>query len=190
MILPRRNSQLLALVCGLTCLLLAPAVAAESPAEYDVKAAFLANFGSYVEWPETVRVDAAEQAFMVCVLGRDPFGESLDKNFQNKSIQGRPVILKRIQIVADATGCRLIFISLSDPARLQSVLEALHGMPVLTVADTADYAREGVMINMRLEGNRVRFDINLDAAESAGLKLSSQLLKLATRIHHRREPGS
>lgn len=163
-------------------------MAADTPTEYGVKAAFLANFGSYVEWPQTVRVDA-EHAFMVCVLGQDPFGESLDKTFQNRSIQGRRVTLKRIQTVADAAGCRLIFIRLSDPAKLQSVLEALRGMPVLTVADTADFAREGVMINMRMEGNRVRFDVNLDAAESAGLKLSSQLLKLATQVHLSRASG-
>lgn len=186
---PRRRSHLLALACGLTCLLLSPAAAADSPTEYEVKAAFLANFGSYVEWPQKVRVEA-EHAFEVCVLGLDPFGTTLDNSFQNKKIQGRPVILKRIQTVSAATGCQMIFIKLSDPARLQTVLEALRGRPVLTVADTENFERHGVMINMRLDGNRVRFNINQDAAERAGLKLSSQLLKLATQIHRGEPPGN
>lgn len=189
MVLPRRSSRLLALAWGLTCLILAPAAAADSPTEYEVKAAFLANFGSYVEWPKTVRVDA-EQVFRVCVLGLDPFGAALDETFQNKKIQGRPVMLKRVQTVADATDCGMIFIRLADPARLETVLQALRSRPVLTVADTADFERAGVMINMRLEGNKVRFNINQDAAESAGLKLSSQLLKLATRVYGGNAPGS
>jgi hypothetical protein len=53
---------------------------------------------------------------------------------------------------------------------------------VLTVGDTDGFAQRGGAINFTLQARKVRFEINPAAAEQAGLKMSSQLLKLATLV--------
>lgn len=173
-----RPLRSLALACGLAFLPANPGVGA-APSEYEVKAAFLVNFVSYVQWPEG---QPKPRNFTVCVHGRDPFGAILDEAFGNRRVHDRDVRVLRFQEASQLLGCNLVFIGGSDPVRLRSVLDALGRSPVLTVADSAGFAERGVMINLRVEHNKVRFDINPDAAERAGLKLSSQLLKLANLV--------
>jgi hypothetical protein len=153
----------------------------EPPAAYEVEAAFLYNFARYVEWPEAVD----DGPLVVGVLGEDPFGDVLDRTFAGKTVRNRPFKIRRLARVEDAARIQILFISQSEEGRLDAVLQTLRGAPVLTVSDIRDFATRGGIIGLRIEERKVRFDIDPDRASRAGLKLSSQLLKLARVVSSR-----
>ncbi len=155
------------------------------PTDYDVKAAYLYNFGGFVEWPAKARADNGD-SFTICVLGQDPFGSALDAALAGETIAGKNVAVKRIPRPRDAVNCRILFISSSEDSQLKQVLAALDDTSVLTVSDLPQFSRRGGMVQFVLDGNRVRFEVNLTPADHAGLTLSSELLKLAVQV--RRSP--
>ena len=157
---------------------------APKPTEYEVEAAYLSNFGRFVEWP--ARAGTATDPFYVCVLGQDPFGPLLDAALRGETIGGAPMAPKRILGPEDAAGCRILFVSTSKDSQLNAILADVRTLNILTVADMPGFTRRGGMIQFVLEGNRVRFEINLAAAQRVGLTLSSELLKVAVAI--RRAP--
>ena len=150
----------------------------ETPSESEVKAVYLYNFGKFIQWP----VEPGQDAFVICVLGEDPFGPILDRILEGETLDGRPASPRRIADVGQAEGCRIVFISSSEARRLTPILEGLKGSRILTVSDVTDFASRGGMIELVVEGERVRFDVDLNAARAAGLVLSSELLKVARRV--------
>jgi YfiR/HmsC-like len=158
-----------------------------NPTEYEVKAAYLYNFGRFVEWP--AKVSAASESFSICVLGDDPFGATLDATIAGESINGKKVVLTRITKPQDAASCRILFISSSEESRLKEVLATLDKTSVLTVSDISQFTQRGGMIRFVTEANRVRFEVNLAIAEHAGLTLSSQLLKVAVSVRRSPQAG-
>ena len=155
------------------------------PTELQVKAAYLSNFGRFVEWPDRESEDPVEP-FRVCVLGRDPFGSVLDKALAGEAVNRAPLTLLRISIPQEAVNCRVLFISSAENSELNTILAALDKACVLTVSDMPQFVKRGGMIQFVSAGGRVRFEVNLAAAERVRLKLSSQLLKLAIAV--RRAP--
>jgi YfiR/HmsC-like len=157
------------------------AVPPPKPNEYQVKAAYIYNFGKFVKWPAA---SAASQSgfFSICVLDGDPFGSVMQSTLAGQSIGGGPVIVKSITKPHDATDCRILFISSADESRLQEILSTLGQSSVLTVSDIPDFSKRGGMIQFILEGDRVRFEVNRASAEGAGLTLSSDLLKVAAAV--------
>ncbi len=154
------------------------------PEEYQVKAVYLYNFGRFVEWPASAKKN---DSFAICVLGRDPFGAALDATLAGAAIDNQKLVARRISSAREATTCRILFVSSSESSHSKEILAALEKAAVLTVSDMPGFASNGGMIQFVLQGNRVRFEVNLTAAENAGLALSSQLLKVATDI--KKEPG-
>jgi hypothetical protein len=144
--------------------------------EYLVKAGFLYNFAKLTQWPGAGDEETGE--FRLCVLGADPFGASLDL-VRGKTIGARTVTTRIVQDAAGARDCQLVFISGAERARLREHLDALRGHPVLTVSDLPQFSRAGGIISLKTVDNKVRFEINLGAAERVGLRLSSRLLSLA-----------
>ena len=163
-------------VCFLAISIAATPQSAHTP-EYEVKAAFLYNFVKFVEWPPPVAHSTTP--FRLCVLGTDPFGDTLSNITQGKSISGRPIATNRLQSLLQAPSCHVLFISLAAPEAQRQALEAVQDLPVLTVGESADFLHLGGMIKFVLDQDRVRFEINLDAAERHHLKLSSKLLAVA-----------
>jgi YfiR/HmsC-like len=157
------------------------------PGEYAIKATYLYNFARYVEWP--VRSAVNGDSFAICVLGQDPFGSSLDSALAGETIDGKNVVARRISAPQDAVTCRIVFISSSEDARLKGHLTALRKTDVLTVGDMPNFSQRGGMIQFVLDGNKVRFQVNLATAEEAGLTLSSELLKVAIAVRRTSQPG-
>lgn len=163
------------------CLMLAfgpRAARAQEPNEYQVKAAFLYNFTKFVDWPEDPQ-DDNQKPFLVCVIGDDPFGASLDQFLADKSLLGHRLKVQRLGKAEWAKTCEIAFISSSEKPHLPSILDQLSSTNVLTVGDTPGFAEMGVMINFILQDDHVRFEINVGAAKRAGLRISSRLLSLA-----------
>jgi hypothetical protein len=161
----------------------APIAQAQQPkaSEFQVKAAYLYNFGRFVAWPSQIPAEASD-VFKICVLGADPFGSTLDATLATGTIGGKSVTAKRISRPQDIDSCRILFISTSEERHLKDVLSALDSASVLTVSDIPRFSERGGMIGFVLDGDRVRFDVNLSSAQSARLTLSSELLKVATNV--------
>jgi hypothetical protein len=157
------------------------------PTQYDVEAAYLYRFGNFVQWPASANRDRPKR-FPICVLGRDPFGPVLDQMVKQSDIDGIPLSAKRIASAHDALGCRIVFVSSSENRRLDQDLADLRTTPVLTVSSIPDFMQRGGMIQFVIIDRRVRFEINISNAERAGLKLSSQLLKVAVAVRSDRNP--
>ena len=151
------------------------------PTEYAVKAAYLYNFGKFVDWPTKIGADR-DKSFAICVLGKDPFGATLDATLANQTIDGRGVVAKRVASSQEALDCRILFISSSESGQLKDILATLDKSGVLTVSDSPQFSQRGGMIQFVADGNKVRFEVNLTNTENAGLTLSSELLKVAVAV--------
>jgi hypothetical protein len=175
-----RLSRLLAV--GIALALLGPSclhAQRSNPSEYEVKAAYLYDFGKFVAWPAKV---AAAEDFPICVLGEDPFGATFDATIAGETINGKRVVINRIVKPQEAMSCRILFISASEESQLKEILATLDKKSVLTVSDISQFTRRGGMIQFVIDANRVRFEVNVATTERAGLTLSSQLLKVAINV--------
>ncbi len=150
------------------------------PTESQVKAAYLYNFGKFVTWPGANA--GSGESFDICVLGKDPFGAILDSTVAGGNIGEKHVTARKISSLQESEHCRIVFISSSEQARLKAILAAAKAGGTLTVSDIPHFADKGGMIEFVPQENRIRFEVNLPATEEAGLTLSSELLKVATRV--------
>jgi len=160
-----------------------PAISLGAPTEfeYKVKAAFLYNFAKFVEWP-TSAFDSEEAPFVFCIVGEDPFGGNLEATVKGRTASGRRIVVRRGPSVEALGRCHLVFIGATEDDQVARELHEVSGQPVLTVGESTAFAKAGGMIRLFVEEKRIRFDINERAAREAGLRISSQLLKLARRV--------
>ena len=147
--------------------------------EYRVKAEFLYNFARFVEWPEGSQ-DQDREAVVIGILGEDPFGPTLESIIHGKNVGGKRLRVKRMEHLAEETGgCHLLFISRSQTQHLAEILRRVQGRSVLTVGDSEGSARRGTVSGFLIEDETVPFEVNLQAAERAGIKINSRLLRSA-----------
>lgn len=171
----------------LPCLLaFLPSNARAQSKEYQLKAAFLFNFAEFVRWPANAFA-GTNAPFCIGILGDDPFGAALDQTVQGETIASRKIIIERAKQISSLTNCQVIFISKSEKRHLDEIFSALDSKPVLTVGEISDFAQRGGGINFYLDGTKVRFEINPDAAQKSGLKISSQLLSLGKIVKPQKE---
>ncbi|OOG81892.1 hypothetical protein B0E41_16440 [Hydrogenophaga sp. A37] len=152
---------------------------AQSVSEHAVKAGFVANFIKFTQWPGGG--DAANAPLRLCSTGSQALQGQL------ALLQGRAVGGRVLEIVPGAVSthgrqCDVLFLAEGDAHRLETLLRGLGNAPVLTVGDLPGFVQAGGMIGLRIEASRVRFDVNLAAAQRAGLLLNSQMLKLAGKV--------
>ncbi len=153
-----------------------------APTEYQLKAAFLFNFAKFVDWPAG-SFASPEAPFSICILGADPFGPVIDETLRDQRIDGRAVNVKRLRGATQLRRCQVAFISAAEKNSLPEILQSVRGANVLLVGETAGFAAGGGAIQFEMDHHRVRFSINLEAAERAGLHVSSRLLSLAMIVH-------
>src|SRR5579864_3786012 len=165
------------------------AMGQDSAGEYELKAAMLYNLTRFVEWPPSAYADA-QAPTVICILGRDPFGDSLAALAFNATAGGRPVQIRRLSNDRGIHGCHVVYISSSERKSIAQIFATVKGTSVLTVGEMAQFASRGGMIQFSLEEKQVHFDINLEAASEADLKISSRLLVLARIVKEQnRYPG-
>jgi hypothetical protein len=156
---------------------------AETPAlkEHELKAAFVYNFTKFVEWPSSSFRDP-NAPFVVAVAGNSPCTAELEKIAKERKINGRQMIIKRVTTFEAAQDAQALFISASEESRSKDWLAAVRGRSVLTIGESELFCKQGGVINFLLEGEKIRFEINIDQAEASGLKVSAQLQKLAKTV--------
>lgn len=150
------------------------AVTSQPLAEVQVKGAFLFNFAKFVTWP------AADRPLTICVADNAPLLAATTEIVRGRLVDGRTVVARGLSASGPADGCDLLYLGDLKADAAVAILARLRG-PVLTVGETPRFLRDGGMVRVFLEGNRMRFQVNRKQAEAAGLKLSSQLLALASQ---------
>jgi hypothetical protein len=178
--LRQRRAWLRGLVVWWVALALtATALWPQSGGEYEVKAAFLYKFASFVEWPEATR----HEPLGICVVGQDPFGSALERAVKGHTIGGREFVVRRLKAWRAGAGCHILFIAASEKPRLRSLLEQVQHQAILTVGDVPGFCESGGAINLSVVEARVKLEINPDATAKSGLQVSSKLLSLARTVH-------
>jgi hypothetical protein len=180
-----RRRAIASLVLAVT-FIAAPGISADSGAgaatDVAVKAAFLYNFAKFTEWP----VLTTGAPIVLCVAGDEGVATALVETVREQNISGHPLDVRRAQYTATWRNCHLLFIAEAEAQRSANGLDGIKALPVLTVSDAKSFSQASGIIELYVEGGRMRFAINVDAAERSGLRLSSRLLGLAkvTRSGH------
>ena len=164
------------LACAATMLAPSPLGAqSNNPSEeYRLKAAFVYRFPQFVEWPGPLTT--------ICVLRPNPFGTVLRELIAGETLNGRPLALREINRPSAITGCHVVFVPGANNPDGKAVLEAVGHHPVLTIGESSHFLDQGGIISLQVIDRRVRFEVSATAAERNGLRLSSQLLRLAVRV--------
>jgi YfiR/HmsC-like len=149
--------------------------------EYRLKAAFILHFAELADWPAGT-LDSQKGPVVFCTLGGNPFEGELEAAVADKQIGTHPILVRHLRQWQDSPGCHVLFLGAGEHARTAAHLAKLKDAPVLTVGEGEDFVKQGGIIGLCLEGKKVRFDINLEAARRAGLKISSRLLVLARNV--------
>ncbi len=149
--------------------------------EHQVKAAFLYNFAKFVRWPDhPVSQQTNAPIINLCLIGKDPFGPVLEVLQQKQS--GFDLNIHRNIHPTQASRCNILYIGDSKQIDMPALLQRLSDKPVLTVSDADDFAETGGMIGFVMHRQRVRLEINPNAAYRAQLKIDPALLEVAHRV--------
>jgi hypothetical protein len=150
--------------------------------EYLLKAGFIEKFTRFIEWPEITNINNSTIPFTISVIGESKFNNSLEKIFNNVKVKNKKVHIKYISSVDEIGECMILIISESKKDKLNEILNYTSGKPILTIGETAGYGKKGVLINMFVENNFIRYEINRKAFDKSGLKASSLLLASAVIV--------
>lgn len=156
------------------------------PTEYDVKAAYLLNFGKFVRLSRPAPV---RSSFEICTLGHDQMAASLEVLANDSKIDGLPVHVNQLPDISAAKSCAIVFISATESKHLREDVAILANADILTVSDAPDFLEHGGMVQFVLVSNHIRFAVNLDAVNRTHLILSSELLRVASSVSGKPSPG-
>lgn len=193
----RRRSQfigvslILITAIGIVSLLLRPGIVHGQESEeglinreYPLKALYIYNFATYVDWPQAALADP-KAPFIIGVLGDSPIDETLNQIAASKQIAGRKIVVERFVSINDIKPCQILFVPRSvSVAQQRQVIDLLKNRPVLLVGESDGFASIGGDINFFIQSNRIRFEINLTAMRQKELKASSKLLAMAKIVDH------
>lgn len=151
---------------------------AEAFEEYQVKAAFLYHFSNFVDWPAST-FEATKGHLRICVMGKDPFGQSLDATLANKSVRDHPFEIRRNPPTTELQHCHLLYLPASASSQIRTIRHQVAKENVLTVGETLDFMRQGGMVQLFVDNQKVRFAVNTDVVNQTNIIVSSKLLRLA-----------
>ncbi|HEX7087775.1 MAG TPA: YfiR family protein [Vicinamibacterales bacterium] len=159
---------------------------AQPTEEYEQKAAVVCRFPEFTEWP----ADAldSQPTIDLCVASSNPFGDALERMLADKTLPGRTFRVREVGTPDDLAGCRLLFVPAGSGPRGYALLTRARRAPVLTVGEVDGFLDKGGLVNLRLVDGRVRFDVDVGAAQRVGIRFSSQLLRLALVVRGGAEP--
>jgi uncharacterized protein DUF4154 len=149
--------------------------------EEEVESAFLFNFAKYTEWPATSFADASSPV-VICILGEESFAATVQRVVNGEKISGRSTIIRAVDAGAELRACHVAFIPSSSKHRPPQIVAAIGNAAVLTVGESKDFAHQGGMVRLYVQDGRPRFEINPNAILRSGLRISSNLLALATIV--------
>ena len=157
----------------------APAVAAQTAAAHELQAAFVINFARFTTWPPM----PAGHPLVVCVVGDDRVADALTAAVRGQEVNGRALVVTPVLARSAIDGCQVLFVGRDETAAMEAALRSARTRPILTISNRTGFARATGIIELFVEGGRMRFSINAQGANRAGLQISSRLLGLAKEVH-------
>ncbi|MFC1726317.1 YfiR family protein [candidate division KSB1 bacterium] len=157
-------------------------ISAQTKNPDNIKAAFIYNFSKYVSWPGT---DNSE-TFNIGVIGENRLFPLLESIAEGKLANKKKILVKQFKNTEEIKDCHILLISQSENENLENILKRVGNKSTLTVGDTEKYAEKGVVINFVIMSEKIKIELNMEAAERAGLKISSQLQKLAIQVNEKK----
>ncbi|MCU0304087.1 MAG: YfiR family protein [Thermoanaerobaculales bacterium] len=161
---------------------LAPVVAAQDLVA-TLEAEFLERFTRFIEWPASSSVNDPAVPFVIGVADHPAVVDALERIAASKKVKGKRLEVRSLTTTGQALGCNVVFVGPGNRERFGEFVSALSGRPILLVADSPGYGRQGAMINFLTEGEFVRFEVNKRAAEANGLRLAAELLALGEAVN-------
>jgi hypothetical protein len=155
--------------------------AQSGPDEYRIKAAFLFHFAQLIDWPSEA-LNASDNSLLLCTLGDDSFRGEMESSVEGKTIGSRVLHVRHFSRDDNVAVCQMLFVGRKESQRIPVILAGLKRAPVVTVGETVNFVDQGGVLGFCMEGNKIRFEVNLEAAERAKVKISSRLLLLAKRV--------
>ena len=149
--------------------------------EYEMKAAYLYNFAIFTEWPDSVLKNTSANTVRVCILGNDNFGDSLT-NLTRARSNGVRIQLSYLADIKNVSNCQILFVDGSELKNAEFILKELENKPILTVSDSEELFRAGLMVGMFLDNKRLAFDVNYIQTNRVKLMISSKLLRMARLV--------
>jgi hypothetical protein len=146
--------------------------------EYTIKAAFIYNFARFTQWPDE------SNELKVCIYGDDPFGSSIDR-LNGKQSKGRTIQVIRTRSIEDVKSCHIAFLNIIPPERrlFARALQDIENANVLTISDAEGVVDFGVMIGLKIDRDKVAFDVNHTVAKATEIEISAKLLMLAKKVN-------
>jgi hypothetical protein len=181
-----RWGSLLRLAPGafLTLLAATPVLSAPPYSEDSVKAAYLYRFTQYIEWPDA----ATSGSFTIAVLEAPDVAAELRRILPNHRIKNSSAQVREISRMQDLGSAQMLYIGAAQIDRVRNVIAQLTARPVLVVTDAERGLAAGSVVNFVMLEHRVRFEVSLAAADRSRLRISAELLGVATRVeppdHH------
>ncbi len=163
------------------------AAQSDDGAEYKVKLAFLYNFAQFIQWPADT-FSGPSAPLTMCVVGQDPFKGEIGQSLRGRMAAGHPIEIRRLKPNDDPKACQIIFVRAGEKKAAAEMLAALRGSNTLTVGESKGFAQTGGLINLTLDEDKLRFEINLAAAMQTRLKISSKVLALARIVGQGQKP--
>jgi hypothetical protein len=185
------ESLLVALVCfGLTFSLLTNPTLLEAQlattAENRAKANFLAKVPSFIEWPEEA-LPSGPAPFVICIIGDFSLGIPLSESVRGITLHEKRAEIRGVRIEQELRSCHILFVSRFERKRYDRVLGSVRGLNVLTIGETPEFLDAGGIVSFSMRQETLQFDVNLEEANKAHLKISSRLLALAKHVLNRTE---
>ena len=146
--------------------------------EDKIKAAFVYNFTKYIEWVD----DDTTDSFEIGIIGDSDIIFPLQEIAEKQLVNNRKIEVIHFQGIQDINSCNILYISASEADELRDILKKIDGRNILTISDSNGFANEGVAINFVIVEGKIKFEINSNAINQAGLQVSSHLLKLAILV--------
>lgn len=146
--------------------------------EYVAKAGFIFNFAKYVEWPASA-FERSDSPISVGIVGTDPFGDSLEKTIKSKTVNGRTFAIQHFRAPADIRRCHMLYIPRAENPHLPEILKKIAGWPVLTVGESDGFCRAGGIVNILIQNEMPRLQVNPNEAKKSNLTINSKLIKIS-----------
>ena len=177
-----RSAAMIALAC---LSLHAGATNSNIDRENQIKAAFLFNFAKFIDWPKHIR----DQGLQFCAMGTNPLSTAL-RSIDGKELGGKKITVRRLSESDNILSCQMLYISNSNAVRAEPIIRTAQKNSIVTIGDGEEFARKGGVIGFTRKviggadsgRTRIGFAVNIEAARISGVKMRSELLKLATIV--------
>jgi len=176
------NSAYLLIRAIIPVVMVFPSALIAQSTEYLLKAGYIEKFTHFIDWPETSSLNDSTIPFSISVIGEHPFNTSIEKIFNKVMVKNKKVRIRYISSVDEIGNSMIVVIPGSQKNRLDTILNYTKGKPILTIGETKGYGKKGVIINMFIDNDYIRYEINRTALSKSGLKISAKLLEIARII--------